>query len=281
MNGKTTDERESEHAELANRMSGIKHKIVVVSGKGGVGKSTVAVNLAFCLNQAGHRVGLLDADVHGPSVPMMLGVQQARAQPSGKGILPVDVVPGFRVISVGFLLESTDEPVIWRGPMKHGVIRQFLKDVEWGELDYPIVDSPPGTGDEPLTVAQSIPDADGAVVVTTPQQVAIADVRRCLSFCRRVHLPVLGVLENMSGFTCPHCSKHVDMFGTGGGRLLAEAVDVPFLGAIPLEQGIVTAGDSGSPFVLACPDTDAARAFQQVVASLAARLDEARREGAS
>ena len=263
-----TEQQQQEEAQLAGRMHDIRHKILVLSGKGGVGKSTVAVNLAFALHGAGEKVGLLDVDIHGPSVPKMLGLEHVSARSSGRGIVPVEPLPGFKVMSIGFLLANPSDAVVWRGPLKHHTIRQFLKDVDWGELDYLIIDSPPGTGDEPLSVAQSIPDADGAVVVTTPQQVAITDVRKCVTFCRNVNLPVLGVLENMSGLTCPHCGGRVELFSTGGGRQMAEEMGVAFLGAIPLDPRIVASGDSGSPFLSSCADSEAAQAFTAVVKHL-------------
>lgn len=263
-----TEQQQQEEAQLAGRMHDIRHKILVLSGKGGVGKSTVAVNLAFALHGAGEKVGLLDVDIHGPSVPKMLGLEHVSARSSGRGIVPVEPLPGFKVMSIGFLLANPSDAVVWRGPLKHHTIRQFLKDVEWGELDYLIIDSPPGTGDEPLSVAQSIPDADGAVLVTTPQQVAITDVRKCVTFCRNVNLPVLGVLENMSGLTCPHCGARVELFSTGGGRQMAEEMEVAFLGAVPLDPRIVASGDSGSPFLSSCADSEAAQAFAAVVRHL-------------
>ena len=267
-NANMQEQQQRETAEIADRMGRIKHKILVLSGKGGVGKSTVAVNLASALHRAGNKVGLLDADIHGPSIPKMLGLDRSQAMPSATGIMPIEREPGFKVISIGFLLPDPDDAVIWRGPLKYHTIRQFLKDVEWGDLDYLVVDLPPGTGDEPLTVTQSIPDADGAVIVTTPQQVAIADVRKCINFCRKLELPVLGVLENMSGFVCPHCGGQVDIFAPGGGARMAEDMAVPFLGAIPIEPSIAASGDSGVPFMDSQPDSTAARAFGEVVERL-------------
>ncbi|MBT3377849.1 MAG: Mrp/NBP35 family ATP-binding protein [Lentisphaerae bacterium] len=263
--------QQEETAAIAARMAQIKHKIIVLSGKGGVGKSTVAVNLARALHQAGNTVGLLDADIHGPSVPKMLGMERDQVMPTELGILPVSRGPGFNVMSIGFLLPDSDNAVIWRGPLKNRMIQQFLKDGQWGALDYLVIDLPPGTGDEPLTVAQSIPNADGAIVVTTPQQVAIADVRKCISFCRQLKLPVLGVLENMSGFVCPHCSEHVDIFASGGGETMAKDMAVPFLGSIPIDPAIGVAADSGIAFMDAQPDSPAAQAFSAAVKTLSKR----------
>jgi ATP-binding protein involved in chromosome partitioning len=259
---------------LQSRMSRIQHKILVLSGKGGVGKSTVAVNLSAALAMAGKRVGLLDVDIHGPSVPKLLHIEGTPVSGGENTLYPVKVVyrPGIiKVMSIGFLLRERDDAVIWRGPRKFGVIRQFLKDVEWDELDYLVVDSPPGTGDEPLAVAELIEKADGAVVVTTPQEVAVQDVRRCVVFCRQLNLPVLGVIENMSGFTCPKCGEIVRIFGADGGRAMAEEMDVPYLGPIPIESEVVASGDSGVPMVKAHPDSETAKAFDRIVRMLLER----------
>jgi Mrp family chromosome partitioning ATPase/predicted Fe-Mo cluster-binding NifX family protein len=272
--GKRPGEREDDYLDrqaLQSRMCRIKHKIMVLSGKGGVGKSTVAVNLASALAMAGKRVGLLDIDIHGPSVPKLLHIEGTPISGSENTLYPVKV--GFRtgmlsVMSIGFLLRDRDDAVIWRGPRKYGVIKQFLKDVDWGELDYLVVDSPPGTGDEPLAVAQLIEHADGAVVVTTPQEIAVQDVRRCIVFCRQLDLPVLGVVENMSGFACPKCSEVVPIFGQGGGVAMAEQMGVPYLGAIPIEPDVVVSGDSGTPMVKEKPHSETAKAFGRIVRTL-------------
>ena len=269
-----TGERETDYLErqvLLSRMGRIEHKIMVLSGKGGVGKSTVAVNLATALALAGKRVGILDVDIHGPSVPKLLHLDGRQISAHGDAMLPVNVSCGdgtLSVMSIGFLLHERDDAVIWRGPRKFGVIKQFLKDVEWGELDYLVVDAPPGTGDEPLAVAQLIEKADGAVVVTTPQEVAVQDVRRCIVFCRQLELPVLGVVENMSGFTCPKCGELVRIFGAEGGRAMAEEMGVPFLGSIPIEPEIVVSGDCGTPVVQGKPHSETARAFGRIVRTL-------------
>lgn len=260
-----------ERQALRSRMRQIKHKIMVLSGKGGVGKSTVAVNLASALAMAGKRVGLLDVDIHGPSVPKLLDIQGSPVTGVENTLFPVevDLRPGkLGVMSIGFLLRERDDAVIWRGPRKYGVIKQFLTDVAWGDLDYLVVDSPPGTGDEPLAVVQLVGDADGAVVVTTPQEVAVQDVRRCIAFCRQLQLPVLGVVENMSGFTCPKCGEHVRIFGSDGGRIMAEETGVPYLGAIPIEPEVVLSGDHGTPIVSARPHSEAAKVFNTIVRRL-------------
>ncbi|MFI5341723.1 MAG: P-loop NTPase [Candidatus Methylomirabilales bacterium] len=251
---------------LRQRMARIRHKILVLSGKGGVGKSTVAANLAVFLSAVGRRTGLLDIDLHGPSIPKLLGLEGHLLGPSPEGLLPVTLHEKLKVMSVGFLLgEEQDHPIIWRGPMKHKVIEQFLADVLWGDLDYLVIDAPPGTGDEPLSIAQLLPGVDGAVVVTTPQELALADVRKCVQFCRQVRLPVIGVIENMSGLACPHCGRVMAPFKTGGGETMAREMDVPFLGRIPLDPQIVLDSDAGTPYVLRQPESDAARAFARVV----------------
>ena len=259
-------QRELEELELATRMERIGRKILVLSGKGGVGKSTVAANLAMSLAQAGKKVGLLDVDLHGPSIPKILGLDGQRLCPDvAGGISPIQISENLSVVSVGLLLENATDPVIWRGPMKYNVIRQFLKDVQWGRLDYLVIDSPPGTGDEPLSVAQMVGKGAWAVVVTTPQEVAISDVRRSVSFCKTLHLRVAGIVENMSGLICPHCGMQVDLFKVGGGEKLAVEMGVPFLGRIPLDPKIVASGDVGKPFVESEADSPAARAFAAAV----------------
>lgn len=254
-----------EQIQLSGRMRHIKHKIMILSGKGGVGKSTVSTNLAFALSHAGKRVGLLDVDIHGPSIPKMLNLESSRVMASDNALLPVELFKDFKVMSIGFLLKSREDAVIFRGPMKYHTIRQFLKDVEWGDLDYLIIDSPPGTGDEPLTIAQSIEGADGTIIVTTPQQVAISDVRKSITFCRKLNMPVIGVLENMSGFVCPHCGKRIDIFSSGGGEQMAAEMGVPFLGRIPFDPEVVASGDTGTPYMQAFPDSPTSRAFREAI----------------
>lgn len=269
--GKRPGEQESEfigRQELASRMGRIKHKLIVLSGKGGVGKSTVAVNLAVTLAMAGKQVGLLDIDIHGPSIPKLLHIEGTRVSGSDTTLYPIKVGDGLRVMSIGLLLRGRDDAVIWRGPMKYNVIKQFLKDVEWGELDYLVVDSPPGTGDEPLSVAQLMENPDGAVIVTTPQALAIQDVRRSIMFCRHLNLPVLGVIENMSGFICPACGERIRIFGSGGGESMAKEMGVPFLGAIPIETEVVESGDEGKPIVQSHPHSETSRAFGRIMRKL-------------
>ena len=256
---------------LKDNMGKIKHKIVVLSGKGGVGKSTVAVNLAVSLAAKGEKVGLLDVDIHGPSVPKLLGLEGVMAMGGEeKEIFPVKYSDNLIVMSVGFLMQDADEAVVWRGPLKYGIIKQFLSDVAWGDLDYLIVDSPPGTGDEPLSVCQLIENPDGAVIVTTPQDVALADVRKSINFCKQLKINVIGVVENMSGFSCPHCGTVTEIFKSGGGKSMAENMDVPFLGSIPIESQVVHSGDGGLPHLAttAPNGTPAQKSFTSIIESI-------------
>jgi ATP-binding protein involved in chromosome partitioning len=255
---------QNEQAEIREKVELIKHQILVLSGKGGVGKSTVAVNLAVSLALAGKRVGLLDIDIHGPSIPKILNLEGNTIEAKGKALLPVEVTENLKVMSIGFLLRSRDDAVIWRGPMKFQMIKQFLKDVEWGHLDFLIIDSPPGTGDEPLSIVQLLGNPDGAVMVTTPQEVALSDVRKCITFCRNLNLPVLGVLENMSGFVCPKCGQRTDIFKSGGGQEMAKQMNVAFLGRIPIDPQIVQSCDAGQPYVYHCSKSQTAKAFERV-----------------
>jgi len=257
----------------ANLIPEVRHVVAVASGKGGVGKSTVAANLAVALAQLGHRVGLLDADIYGPSVPMMFGITE-KPRVVGNRIHPF-VKYGVTVMSLGFILE-TDTPVIWRGPMVMRAIEQMLGDVEWGALDYLVLDLPPGTGDAQLTVTQRIPLA-GAVIVTTPQKVALIDARKGLAMFRKVNVPVIGIVENMSGFVCPHCGEITDVFKKDGGKRTAELLETAFLGAIPLDPKIVLGGDAGVPITVAEPQGPHAAAFRHVAEAVVeevARQDE-------
>ena len=261
------EEQYFERLQLQSRLECIRNKIIVLSGKGGVGKSTVAVNLAVSLVLAGKRVGLLDVDIHGPSIPTMLGMENEIVLGSKEGMLPVEK-DGMKVMSLGFLLQSQDDAVIWRGPRKTGVIKQFLKDVAWGDLDFLIIDSPPGTGDEPLSVCQLIEDLDGAVVVTTPQKVAVVDVRKSITFCRELKIPVIGVVENMSGFVCPGCGEVTRILCSGGGKMVSEGMGVPFLGEIPMDPGIAEASELGRAFVKYYSASPAAEKMQVICEAL-------------
>ncbi len=263
------DKEYKERQKLESRLCRVKRKIVVLSGKGGVGKSTVAVNLAVGLMMAGLKTGLLDVDIHGPSIPTMLGLEGRSPQGNNQELNPLEV-NGLKVMSPGFFLSSQDDAIIWRGPMKANAIRQFLQDVAWGDLDYLVVDSPPGTGDEPLSVCQLIKELDGAVIVTTPQKVASVDVRKSITFCRQLKVPVLGVIENMSGFACPKCGEVTPILGSGGGQGMAAEMGVPFLGSIPIDPAVVLAGDSGQVPVQMDSSGGAAQSMRDIIKVLAA-----------
>jgi ATP-binding protein involved in chromosome partitioning len=259
---------EIDNTKLNENLRKIKHKIVIMSGKGGVGKSTVAVNLAFDLAMRGADVGLLDADIHGPNTLMMLDFENAQVTGNEEGIFPVEVIPHLKIISMGLFLSDHDTPVIWRGPLKMGAIRQFLEEVLWGELDYLIVDLPPGTGDEPLSIAQLIPDNDGTIIVTTPQDVALLDSRKAVNFAIAINMPVIGIIENMSGLVCPNCGETIDLFKTGGGEKASKELGITFLGRIPIDPKIVQNCDDGKPFILADPKSDAAIIFKEIVTKI-------------
>ena len=234
---------------LQERMQKIRYKFIVMSGKGGVGKTTVSVNLAVSLAQRGKKVGLLDVDIHGPNIAKMLGVEHLKCLGSEDGIEPAEVSENLKAVSISMLMNDSDQPVVWRGPLKMLTIKQFLSDVNWGDLDYLVVDSPPGTGDEPLSVCQLIPDINGAVIVTTPQAVALMDARKSVLFAQSIKVPVIGVIENMSGFVCPHCRQSIDLFGTGGGEAAAGDLRVPFLGRVAFDPRIIKQGDEGRFFL--------------------------------
>jgi len=265
MNKIDAAEQERQKQAVEERMALIKHPILVLSGKGGVGKSTVAVNLAVELAKGGKQVGLLDVDIHGPSIPGMLELENSHIFSNGNTIIPMEFTVNLAIMSIGFLLQDRGDAVIWRGPMKYHAIRQFISDVEWGELDYLVVDSPPGTGDEPLSVAQLMGEKTKAVVVTTPQRVSVDDVRKSIQFCEKLNVEVLGIIENMSGFVCPYCGKSVNIFDSGGGVLLAKEKNVPFLGRIPIEQAIVHSCDEGKPYVLTNSESATGKSFSEVV----------------
>jgi ATP-binding protein involved in chromosome partitioning len=266
--------REISHGKLPQKSKiNVKHVILILSGKGGVGKSTVAVNLAYSLASHGRKVGLLDLDIHGPSIPKMLGIEDQKPAVIGNMIEPIPVSGNLTVISMGFFLADTKSPVIWRGPMKMTAIRQFLDEVNWGSLDDLVVDLPPGTGDEALSIAQLAPNVRGAVIVTTPQDVAVLDAVKAVKFIEALELPVLGIIENMSGMVCPRCGEQINLFGTGGGRKAAEDLGVPFLGAIPIDPALVQAGDEGRPFVLRAADSPTWKAVEAVMEKLVEILE--------
>jgi Mrp family chromosome partitioning ATPase len=262
----------SEQQEIAERMRHIKHKIIILSGKGGVGKTTVAINLATALAWQGHTVGILDADIHGPDVPKMLGLEGSRMIGGDKGLEPVIGPLNILTVSMEFLLQSADTPIIWRGPLKMRVISEFLSKVNWGTLDYLIIDLPPGTGDESLSIMQLLPDLDGVIIVTTPQEVALLDSRKAASMVRQMNIPILGLIENMSGFHCPHCDEITNIFGKGGGKNAAKELNIFFLGDLPFDHRVMLLSDEGKPFIVTESKTPVAQAFQKVVERLLTRL---------
>jgi len=235
--------------DISNNLSQVKHKFMVFSGKGGVGKTTVAVNLAYSIMAKGYKVGLLDIDIHGPNVVKVMGLEKEKLTGNGQKIEPIRVFSRMKVMSTALLLDSEESPVIWRGPLKMKIIRQFLSDVEWGSLDYMIVDSPPGTGDEPLSIVQLMPGLSGGIVVTTPQDMATMDAKKSIRFAQQLKLPFIGVIENMSGFLCPHCGQRIDIFKTGGGQKAAQQMGVEFLGRIPYDPLVMSLSDDGHVYL--------------------------------
>ncbi len=264
--------KEAEYLEqekrLKEKMAKVKYPLIVMSGKGGVGKSTVAVNLAYALSLLGNSVGILDIDLHGPNIAKMLGIEKHSLYNFEFGIQPVEVSNNLKAVSVALTGYDSDQPIIWRGPMKTAVIRQFLADVNWGDLDYLVIDSPPGTGDEPLSACQLIPNVSGIIIVTTPQDVAILDVRKSVLFAKEIKIPVVGIVENMSGFVCPHCHGEVDIFKKGGGEKAAQELKVPFLGRVPFEPEFVEFGDKGTPFASFGHKSKSAESFVGIVAKI-------------
>ncbi|MDQ1239548.1 MAG: ATP-binding protein involved in chromosome partitioning [Thermodesulfobacteriota bacterium] len=258
-----TQQRHMEE-QLALRLQSIRHRLAVMSGKGGVGKTTVAVNLAVALAKLGLTVGILDGDVHGPNIPKMLGIDKNGLYMGENGLLPATARDNVKVMSMAFMLQGEDTPIAWRGPMKHSLFQQFLSEVDWGNLDYLIVDLPPGTGDEPLSIAQLLGKPLWTIIVTTPQEVALLDSRKSVVFGQTLEMNVLGIVENMSGLTCPHCGKQIDLFKTGGGKRAAEELGVPFLGSVPIDPSVVTGGDDGIPIFYTNPDSPTALVFQQL-----------------
>ena len=261
-------ERKQQDNVIKEKLSNIRRKILVMSGKGGVGKSTVAAYTALLLSHKGYKVGLLDVDLHGPSIPHLLNIQGGLEVAEDGVVKPFQHSKTLQVVSMEMVLGDKDTAVIWRGPLKISAIKQFISDIEWGDMDYLIIDSPPGTGDEPLTVAQTIPDAE-ALIVTTPQEVSLADVRKSINFCRQVNMKIIGLVENMSDFCCPHCAKKITIFGDGGGAKMAKYMDVPLLGEIPIEPQMVDRGDIGEMAALiGRNDLELNRAYDQVLARI-------------
>jgi Mrp family chromosome partitioning ATPase len=259
------EKEEHEQRRLEERLFHIRHKIMVMSGKGGVGKSTVAINLGAALALRDYQVGILDADIHGPNVPRMLGVDKESLIGVEGGVNPVEVFKGFKAVSMGLLAHDPDRAIVWRGPLKHSAIKQFLGDVNWGDLDFLFVDLPPGTGDEPLSVAHLIKNVSGSIIVTTPQEVALLDSRKAVNFSRLLKVPVLGIVENMSGMVCPHCGGQIDLFKVGGGEKAATDLGVPFLGRIPIDPRVVENCDSGQPFMKDSAESEVKQAFSEII----------------
>ncbi|MFA5104482.1 MAG: Mrp/NBP35 family ATP-binding protein [Candidatus Margulisiibacteriota bacterium] len=261
----TTDKIDEQNKRIKEKMMRVKHSLIVMSGKGGVGKTSVAVNLAYALSLSGKKVGILDIDIHGPNIAKMLGIEKQSIYNLDFGIEPVEVSQNLKAVSMALTGYDADQPMIWRGPMKAGLIRQFLADVNWGDLDYLIIDSPPGTGDEPLSACQLIPNVSEAIIVTTPQDVAILDARKSVLFAKQINIPVAGIIENMSGFICPHCNTELNIFKKGGGEKAAAELGVPFLGRVPFEMELVELADKGTPFVSFAEKSRSAEAFMKIV----------------
>lgn len=264
--GQSTEKARQEHA-VKQSLNKIKNKYMVMSGKGGVGKTSVSVNIAIALANKGFKVGIMDVDLHGPDVPRMLGLNGMLELNKNQQLKPMSYSKNLAIVSVESLTVNKDDAIIWRGPIKHSAITQFIADVAWGDLDFLIIDAPPGTGDEPLTVAQTIPDAK-AVIVTTPQEISLADVRKSISFCKTVKMNIIGIIENMSGYICPHCGKTLELFGSGGGEKTAKDADIQFLGRIPFDQNIVSSADNGISFQEKYADSQAAKAFADIAGKL-------------
>jgi ATP-binding protein involved in chromosome partitioning len=263
--------QEERDAAVAQSLSKIKHKFIVMSGKGGVGKTSTAVNLSIALANNGYQVGIMDVDLHGPDVPRMLGLSGLLDISSNRKLQPMRYSDNLKAVSIEALTLSKDDAIIWRGPLKFSAIQQFIADVEWGNLDFLIIDSPPGTGDEPLTVAQTISDAR-AIIVTTPQEVALADVRKSINFCRTVNMKVFGLIENMSGFMCPHCNQTIELFGSGGGEKTAIQMGIPFLGRIPFDPNVVVCGDSGACYQTVHTHSAVTKAYSDIAETMSELL---------
>ena len=270
---------EEEERKRKARMSKIKHKIAVISGKGGVGKSTVTVNLAmaFAMHGFAHSVGIFDADITGPCVPKIMGLKGQKLQGGPPGVFPVMGPLGIKVVSMDFLLPSDETPVIWRGPIKMKAISEFLSEIVWGELDFLFIDLPPGTGDEPLSVMQLIPEMDGVVIVTIPSEVSQIVVKKAVTFAKKLNIPVIGILENMSGFICPKCGEATNIFKIGGGQKIAKDLSIPFLGSIPIDPEICRDSDNGMPFIIEHKNSPATKAFMEIVKKIEDFLKPAKR----
>jgi Mrp family chromosome partitioning ATPase len=264
-------EKQSKTEIFQENFPQIKWKILVLSGKGGVGKSTISSNLAVGLSLKGYKVGLLDIDLHGPNIPNMLGLKGKSPQITAEGIYPVKYSENLEVMSIGFFAKDEDA-IVWRGPLKHKAIQQFLTDTIWGKLDFFIADCPPGTGDEILSIYHVLKNVDGAIIVATPQNIALADVKRSIRFCQETKIPIIGIVENMSSFICPKCKTQIDIFKTNGAKDLAEKYNIPFLGKIPIDPALVQAGDEGKPCIKYYPESETAKAFSKIIENLEKQL---------
>lgn len=268
-----TKKQEEQLKRISEKMSRIKNKLLVMSGKGGVGKTSVAVNLALVLSSRGKATGILDIDIHGPNVPKMLGIEGTVLYACEDGIEPVQINRNLKAVSIALLTKDHNQPIIWRGPLKTALIKQFLGDVNWGDLDYLIIDAPPGTGDEPLSICQLLPGLTGAIIVTTPQEVAILDSRKSVMFAQKLNTPIIGIIENMSSFRCPKCGTEIHLFGKDGGQKAAKELNVPFLGKIPMDPEIVSYEDRGKPFITERENSEAAKAFLQIAEKIEGKLE--------
>ncbi len=267
-------EKTKEEMRIEANLDRIKHKLIVISGKGGVGKSTVAVNVAYGLALQGHKVGILDVDIHGPSIAKMLGIEGEKLQMKAKGEFPepIKVTENLYALTIATLVDSPDDPIIWRGPIKISVIKQFMQDIQWPQLDYLIVDSPPGTGDEPLSVVQTLKKVDGSIIVSTPQDIALLDARKTIKFSKKMDVPVLGIIENMSTFVCPHCGEKTDIFAGLGIEKAASDFNIDVLGKIPIDVNIVKSGDSGKAYLKNHETQASAKEFQKIISKIAAKM---------
>lgn len=267
-------EKMAQKKKVKEKMANVKHKIIIMSGKGGVGKSMVTANLATALAMKGRKVGVLDSDIHGPSIPKILGIRGEKPKATETGIKPVTTPQGVKVISMDLLMSDSEMPLIWRGPLKMKAIRQLLSEVDWEELDYLLVDLPPGTGDEPLNIIQLIPEMDGAIIITAPSDLSQYVVRKAVSMARKMNIPIIGIIENMSGFVCPKCGEKHEILGVGGGRKISEEMNLTLLGQIPIDPKITENTDRGTPFIVNCPESQTSKIFNEIVQKIQKIVEE-------
>jgi ATP-binding protein involved in chromosome partitioning len=267
-------EKMAQKKKVKEKMANVKHKIIIMSGKGGVGKSMVTANLATALALKNKKVGILDSDIHGPSIPKILGIRGEKPKATETGIKPVTTPQGVKVISMDLLMSDSEMPLIWRGPLKMKAIRQLLSEVDWEELDYLLVDLPPGTGDEPLNIIQLIPEMDGAIIITAPSDLSQYVVRKAVSMARKMNIPIIGIIENMSGFVCPKCGEKHEILGVGGGRKISEEMNLTLLGQIPIDPKITENTDRGTPFIVNCPESQTSKIFNEIVQKIQKIVEE-------